>query len=147
MVTLGNKKELAALNKEKCEEHPGSNVAQNSSEFRSQEDYTTQVFEEIEGKVTKRLSQEFSKTGNRILDQLSRLDDFLINPLIQSHSGTALEMCRIPFSTNQRTSEDNSQSDPHTEAGIFQSETTHNSGPEDGHDSHQEKGKKIPDEN
>ena len=62
-------------------------MEQNSSVPRSQEDYITQVSEEIEGRVTNKLSQEFSKTENRILGALSRLDDFLMNPLIQGHSG------------------------------------------------------------
>ena len=84
-----NKKKLAALNKEKCEEHPRSNLTQNSNVPRSQEDYITQISEEIEGRVTKKLSQEFSGTENRILGALARLDDFLTNPLIQGYSGTA----------------------------------------------------------
>ena len=46
---------LAALNKEKCEENPRSNLAQNSNVPRSQKDYITQVSEEIEGRVTKKL--------------------------------------------------------------------------------------------
>ena len=89
METLRNKKKLAALNKETCEEHPRSNFAQNSNVPRSQEDYITQVSEGIEERVTKKLSQEFSRTENRILGALARLDDFLMNPLIQSHSGIA----------------------------------------------------------
>ena len=76
-----NKRKLATLNKENCEEHPRSNLARNSSVPRSQEDYITQVSEEIEGRVTKKLSQESSRTKNRILGALARLDDFLINPL------------------------------------------------------------------
>ena len=48
-----NKRKMAALNKENCEEHPRSNLAQNSIVPRSQEDYITQVSEEIEGGVTK----------------------------------------------------------------------------------------------
>ena len=61
------KRKLAALNKENCEEHPRSNLASNSNVPRSQEDYITQVSEEIEGRVTKKLSQEFSRTENRII--------------------------------------------------------------------------------
>ena len=129
-----NKRKLAALNKEHCEEHPRSNVAQHSNVPRSQEDYITQVFEEIEGRVTKKLSQEFSRTENRILGALARLDDFLTNPLIQGHSGTAPETSRNIFSINQGANEDDSQSNPYPEAGIFQSQTTHNSGPEDDHE-------------
>ena len=96
-----NKRKLAALNKENCEEHPRSNLASNSNVPRSQEDYITQVSEEIEGRVTKRLSQEFSRTENRILGALARLDDFLMNPLLQGHSGTTPETSRNVFSINQ----------------------------------------------
>ena len=116
-----NKRKLAALNKENCEEHPRSNLAQNSTAPRSQEDYITQVSEEIEGRVTKKLSQEFSRTENRILGALVRLDDFLMNPLLQGHSGITLETSRNVFSFNQGTSEDDSQSDPRPEAGPLTS--------------------------
>ena len=85
--------------------------------------------------VTKKLSQEFSRTERRKLGALSRLDDFLMNPLIQGHSGTAPETSRNAYGTNQGMNEVDSQSDFHPEAGIFQSQTTRNSGPEDGHDS------------
>ena len=54
-----NKKKLAALNKENCEEHPRSNLAQNLNAPRLRQNYVTQVSEEIEGSVTKKLSQEF----------------------------------------------------------------------------------------
>ena len=125
---------MAALNKENCEEHPRSNLAQNSNVPRSQEDYITQVSEEIEGRVTKKLSKEFSRTENRILGALARLDDFLMNPLIQGHSETTPEMSRNAFSTNQGTNEDDSQSDPHPEAGILGNQMMQNSGQEDQHD-------------
>ena len=86
-----NEKKLAALNEENCEEHPRSNLAQNSSAPRSQEDCITQVSEEIEGRVTKRLSKEFRRTENLILGALARVDDFLMNPLLQGHSGALPE--------------------------------------------------------
>ena len=105
-------------------------MAQNSNVARSQEDYITQVSKEIESRVTKKLSQEFSRTENRILGALSRLDDFLLNPLFPGHSGTAPETSRNGYSSNQGTNEDDSQSGPHPDAGVFESQTTHNSGPE-----------------
>ena len=124
-----NKRKLAALNKENCEENPRSNLVSNSNVPRSQEDYITQVSaEEIEGRVTKKLSQEISRTENRILGALARLDDFLMNPLLQGHSGTAPETSRNVFSINQGTNEDDSQSDPHPEAGLL------SCGQEDRHD-------------
>ena len=105
-----------------------SNMAQNSNVPRSHEDYITQVSEEIEGRVTKKLSQEFSRTENRILGALASPDDFLLNPLIQDHSGTTPETSRNMFSINQGTNEDDSQSNPHPEACLLIS------GREDRHD-------------
>ena len=74
-----NRRKLAALNKENCEEHPESNLAKNSNVPRSQEDFVTQVSGEIEGRVAEKLSQDFNRTQNRILGALARLDDFLTN--------------------------------------------------------------------
>ena len=133
-MTTRNKRKLAALNKENCEEHPRSSLVQNSNVPRSQEDYITQVFEEIEGRVTKRLSKELSRTKNRILGALARLDEFLMLPLIQGYSRNAPQTSRNPLNTIQGTNEDDSQNDPHPEAGFFRSQITQNSGPEDDHD-------------
>ena len=108
-MTTRNKRKLAALNKKNCEENPRSNLAQNSGAPRSQEDYITQVSEDIEGRVTKRLSKEFSRTENRILVALARLDDFLMNPLLPGHSGTTPETTRNTSHNNQGTNEDGSQ--------------------------------------
>ena len=63
-------------------------LASNSSLYTTNEEYITQVSEEIEGRVTKILSQEFSRTESRILGSLSKLDEFLLNPQIRSFSGT-----------------------------------------------------------
>ena len=120
-MATSNTRKLATLNKENCEEHPRSNLASNSNVPRSQEDYITQVSEEIEGRVTKKLSQEFSRTKNRILCALARLDDFLMNPLLQGYSGTTPEASRSVFNINQGTNEDDSQSKPHLEAGLLTS--------------------------
>ena len=83
-------------------------MAQNSNVCRSQEDYITQVSEEVDGRVTTKLSQEFIGTENRILGALSRLNDFLVNPLIRGHSGTAPEASQNAYGTNQGTNEDGS---------------------------------------
>ena len=105
-MTTRNKRKLAAINNENCEEQPRSNLAQNSRAPRSQEDYITQVFDEIEARVTKRLSKEFSRTENRILGALAQLDDFLMNPLLPGHSGTTPEPSRNALNTSQGTNED-----------------------------------------
>ena len=100
---------------------------------RSQEDYTTQVSEEIEGRVTKKFSKEFSGTKNHILGVLARLDDFRMIPLIQGRSGNTPETSQNVFSINEGTNEDDTQSDPHHEAGLSNNQMTQNSGPEDGY--------------
>ena len=133
-MVIINKRKLATLPKENCEEHPRSNLAQNSNVSTSQEDYITKVSERIEGRVTKKLSQEFSRTENRILGALAQLDDFLMNPLIQGHSGTTPETSRNVFSIDQRTNEDDSQTNPHPEAGLFNNQMTQSSGLENCHD-------------
>ena len=123
-----NKRKLAAINKKNCEAHPRRNLVQNSNLPRWQEDYITQVSEEIEGRVNKKMSQEFSRTENRMLGALARLDDFLMNTLLQGHSGTTPEASRNVFSSNQGLNEDDSQSNPPPEAGLL------TSGREDRHD-------------
>ena len=109
-------------------------MARNSNVPKSQDDYITQVSEEIEGRVTKKLSKEFSRTENRILGALARPDDFLMNPLLQGYSRTTPATSRNTFSANQGTNEDNSQSDPHPEAGIVHNQATQNSGQGNDHD-------------
>ena len=51
-----------------------------------------------------------------------------MNPLLQGHSGTTPETSGNVFSINQGTNEDDSQSDPHPEAGLLTSgqEDRHN---------------------
>ena len=61
-----------------------------------------------------------------------------MNPLIQGKSRTTPVMSRNSFSTNQGTNEDDSQSDPHPEAGIFGNQTMRNSGQKDRRDKTQD---------
>ena len=130
MATLRNKRKLAAVTRETQKEHPRNGQLRNTSVPRINEEYITQVSEEIEGRVTEKLSQEFSRTESRILGALSKLDEFLLNQQIQTHSGTVPGTFRNTNVENQGTNEDDSQSDLHPEAGIFRSQITQNSGPE-----------------
>ena len=107
MATPRNKRKLAALNTENCEEGPRSHLEKNSNAPRSQEDFITRILRRAE---------------SCILGALSRLDDFLLNPLIQGHNGTAPGTCRNTVLTNQGTNEDNSYNDLHPEAGVCQSQ-------------------------
>ena len=105
MSTLRNKQTLAAFNKDNCGEQPRSNLAQNTNVPRSQDDYITQISEEIEGTVTKTLSKEFSWTKSPILGALSQLDEFLLNTLIPGHSRTQDPLRRRPGSHLAQTRE------------------------------------------
>ena len=134
MATLRVFRELPFINRDNCEENPRSNLAQISNPLRSQKDYITQVPEEIVDRVTKKLSKEFSRAESRILGALYRFYEFLLNPLIHAHSGTAPETSRNTLGLNQGTNEDDSQSDPRPEARVSQSQTTRNSGPDDTYD-------------
>ena len=106
MVTLRNKWKLAAFTRETQEEHPRKGQSRNTSVPRINEEYITQVSEEIEGRVTKKLSQEFSRTESRILGALSKLDEFLLNTQIRTHSGTVPGTFRNTSVQNQETNED-----------------------------------------
>ena len=129
MATLRNKRTCAAVTRETQGENPGNGQLRNTSVPRINEEYITQVSEEIEGRVSRKLSQEFSRTESRILSALSKLDEFLLNQQITTHSETVPGTFRNTNVENQGTNEDDSQSDPHPEAGIIRGRTTQNSGP------------------
>ena len=79
MATLRNKRKLAAVSRET----PDSSRSSRRWKVLDPEliqDYIFQVSEEIEGRVTKKLSKEFNKTKSRILCALSKFDEFLLNP-------------------------------------------------------------------
>ena len=133
MATLRNKRKLAAVTREIQDENPRNGQSRNTSVPRINEGYLTQLSEEIEGRITKKLSREFSRIESRISDALSKLDEVLSNQQIQTHSKTVPGTFRNTNVENQGTNEDDSQSDPHPEGGLFRSQTTQNSGPEAGH--------------
>ena len=134
METLRNKRRLAAVTKETQEEHSRNGQSRNTSVLRINDNFITQVFEEIEGRVTKKLSQEFSRTESRVLGALPKLDEFLLNPQIRTHSGTVPGTFGNTKVENQGTNEDDFKSDHCPKAGIFRSQTTQNSGPEISHE-------------
>ena len=60
---------------------------------------------------------------------LTKLDEFLSNQQIHTHFETVPGTLRNTNVENQGTSEEDSQSDPHPEAGILRGQTTQNLGP------------------
>ena len=87
-------------------------------------DYISQVSEEIEVRVTKKLSKEFSKTESRILGALSKLDEFLLNPQVRTCSVAVTGTSRNTNWENRENTGDRSSNDPYPEVGYF----SHHSG-------------------
>ena len=123
MATLRNKRKLAAVSRE-TPEGSRSSKGQNVLDPELTQDYISQVSEEIEGRVTKKLSKEFSKTESRILGALSKLDEFLLNPQVRTCSVAVQGTSRNANSENRETHGDRSSNDPYPEVGYF----PHNSG-------------------
>ena len=131
MAIVRNKRKLEAIKRDNHEDHHRVNYARNTNSPRIQENSITQVSEEIEVRVTKKLSQEFSKTESRILDALSRLDEFLLNPQARAHSGPVPETSQNLSRGNQGTNEDRSQNDSHTEVEVSMNQCSQNLGSEE----------------
>ena len=118
MATLRNKRKLAAVSRKTPEGSSGSR-AQNVLDPDSSQDYISQVSAEIEGRVTQKLSKEFSKTESRILDALSKLDELLLNPQVRTCSVAVPGSSRNNNSENRETTGDRSSDDAYPEVGYF----------------------------
>ena len=133
MATLRNIRRLAAVTSETQEEHPRNGQSRNKSVPRINEEYITQVSEEVEGRVTRKLSQQFSRTESCILSALSKLDEFLLNPQIRTHSRTVPGTFRNTNVENQEPNGDRSKNDLHPEVGpsVCQSRLSFDSDPDE----------------
>ena len=88
------------------------------------QEYISQVFEEIEGRVTKELSKGFSRTESRISGALSKLDNFLLNPQVRTCSVAVPGTSSNRDSGNREPNGYRSPNDPCTEAIV----SSHHSG-------------------
>ena len=123
MATLRNKRKLAAVSRE-LPEGSRSSRTQNVLDPELTQDYISQVSEEIEGRVTKKLSKELRKTESRILGALSKLDKLLLNPQFRVCSVAVPGTSRNTILENRETTGDRSSDDPCPEVGYF----SHHSG-------------------
>ena len=123
MATLRNKRKLAAVSRETPE---GSRSSRGHTVLDPEltHDYISQVSDEIEGWVTKKLSKEFSKTESRILGTLSKLDEFFLNPQVRNCSVAVQGTSGNANSENRETDGDRSSDDPCPEVAYF----SHHSG-------------------
>ena len=117
MATLRNKRKLAAVPKETPDSSRGSR-GRNVLDPELIQDYISQVCEEIEGRVTKKLSKEFNKTESRILGALSKLDEFLLNPQVRTCS-VFQGASRNANSESRETHGDRPSTDLYPEGGYF----------------------------
>ena len=85
MATLRKKCKLAKVSR-KTPENTRNSQSQNTLDLEMAQEYISQVSEEIQERFTKKLSKEISRTESRILDALSKLDEFLLNPQVQTCS-------------------------------------------------------------
>ena len=118
MATLRNTRKLAAVSRE-TPESTRSSRGQNTLDPDLTQNYISQVSEEIEGRVTKKLSKEISRTEARILGALSKLDQFLLNPHARTCSVTVPGTSKNNNLENRETTVDRSADDPCPEARYF----------------------------
>ena len=114
MATMRNKRKLAVVSRE-TQECSRNSQSHNSSAPGITEEYKAQVSEEIDGRATKKLSQEFNRVESRILGALSKLVKFLLNPQVRTFSGIVPGTLQNADVENQEPSRDRSQNDPHPE--------------------------------
>ena len=129
MATLRNKRKLAAISRETPESTRNSR-AQIVPDPEITEDYISQVSKAIEGRVTKKLSKEFSRTESRILGALLKLDEFLLNPQVRTCSVAVPGTSRNNTSDNRETTGDRSSDDPCPEVRYSSHHSGHLNSPE-----------------
>ena len=90
MATLRNKRKLAVIVKKSQKEHFRNSQSRDTTVLRNHEDFITQVLEKLDGRMRKKLSQEFSRRETRFLGALSKfkLDAFVLNLQVQVKCGT-----------------------------------------------------------
>ena len=105
MATSGNERKLAAVSRRTAESTRNSK-GQNTLDPELTQDCISQVSEEIEGRVTKKLSKEVSRTESGILGALSKLDEFPLNPQVRTCSVAVPGTSRNNVSGNRETAGD-----------------------------------------
>ena len=117
MATLRNKRKLAAVSRE-TPKNTRNTQSQNTLDPEMAQEYISQVSEEIEGRVTTKLSKGFSRTESLILGALSKLDEFFLNPQVWTCSVAVPGTSRNSDSGNREPNGDRSPNDPCPEAMV-----------------------------
>ena len=93
MAILRNNRKLAEVSS-KTPENSKNSQSQNTPDLGMAQEYICHVSEEIEGRVTRKLSERFSRTESHNLGALSKLDEFLLNPQVRTCSVAFPEISR-----------------------------------------------------
>ena len=88
------------------------------------QEYISQVSEEIDARVIKKLAKGLSRTESRILGALSKLYEFILNPQVRTCSVAVPGTSRNRNSENRESTGDRSVDDPCSEARF----SSHHSG-------------------
>ena len=129
MATLSSKRKLASVSRERPE-ITRNTQSRNTIDPEIAQEYISQVSEEIEGKVTKKLSKEFIRTESRILGASSKLDEFLSNPQVRTCSVAPPGAHRNDDSESREPTGDRSLNDPCPEARFSSHLSGNLNGPE-----------------
>ena len=135
MATLRIKRKLAAVSRE-TRESTRNRRRQSTLDPDLTQDDISQVSEEIEGRLTRKLSKEFSRAESRILGASSKLDEFLLSPQVLSCSVAVPRTSRDNNSKNRESTGDRSSDEPCPEARYFSHHSGHLNIPEAGNDPH-----------
>ena len=138
MATFRNKKKLAAVSGE-TPENTRNIQSQNTLDRETAQVYISQISQEIGGKVTRKLSKDFSRTESRILGALSKLDQFLLNQQVRNRSVAVPGTSRNNDSENREPTGDRSLGDPCPEA-VFSTYHSGNSNDSEQEETHHNKG-------
>ena len=88
MATLRNERKIAAVSRE-TPQITRNSQSQNTLYQGMAQQYISQVSEKIASRVTKKFFKEFSQTESRILGDLFKLNEFLLNPQVRTCSVAA----------------------------------------------------------
>ena len=88
MATLRVKSKLAPVNRESQEEHPRNNLLRDTNTHENNDEYITQISEEVQSRVTKKISKELSKGKRQKLGALSKLNEFFLRSQVRIQSGS-----------------------------------------------------------
>ena len=117
VATLRNRRKLAAVSRD-TQENTRKSQTQDTFTPGVTKEYITHVSEESEGRVNKKLSQEFIGTESHIVGALSKLDEFLLNPQVQICSVAVQGTSPNNDSENREPTGDRSLNDPYPEVDF-----------------------------